>query len=294
MSKKLIRAAGAVVLRASQDGPEVLVVHRPRYDDWSLPKGKLEGNEIAPVAAVREVAEETGVRIRLSVPLDRTTYTVKGHAKEVDWWLGFVADETDEQGPIDLNEVDEVAWWPVDRARAELTQRADRDLVAQAVEMPRTTVLMVVRHGKAIDRKNWGSDENTRPLAVRGEEQSLELVDFFGAYGIERITSSPWARCMQTVTPYATHTHRVVEPIGEITEAAFEQEPSGVARATTQVAERAASGLASLVCGHRPVLPCIFEALGVPNRSLSPGGSVVLHLADDGEVIALEVHDTET
>ncbi|NLT29960.1 MAG: NUDIX hydrolase [Propionibacterium sp.] len=293
MSKKLIRAAGAVVLRPSPDGPEVLVVHRPRYDDWTLPKGKLDGAETPPAAAVREVAEETGIRIRLAAPLDRTRYRVKGTPKEVDWWLGVIADETATPGEIDADEVDEVAWWPVQRARTELSQPAERDLIDQAVDTPATTVLLVVRHGKAIDRKGWGSDENTRPLAPRGEEQSLELIEFFDAYGIERVVSSPWARCMQTVTPYAAHTQRLVEPVGEITEAAFNNQPLRVADVTRLLAERAAGGLATLICGHRPVLPCIFEALEVPNRALSPGGSVVLHLTADGQVHALEVHDTE-
>jgi len=151
MSKKLIRAAGAVVLRPSPDGPEVLVVHRPRYDDWTLPKGKLDGAETPPAAAVREVAEETGIRIRLAAPLDRTRYRVKGTPKEVDWWLGVIADETATPGEIDADEVDEVFTVPLDFF---LKTKPECYRVATKLQIPRGFPFELIPKGEGY---NWSS-----------------------------------------------------------------------------------------------------------------------------------------
>src|SRR3954469_10161873 len=89
-----ILAAGAVVLRKGR----VLLVHRPAYDDWSFPKGKLDPGEHAAVAAVREVGEETGVRVRLGVPLARQSYPNGGRTKVVDYWIGRVVGDADVSG----------------------------------------------------------------------------------------------------------------------------------------------------------------------------------------------------
>jgi 8-oxo-dGTP diphosphatase len=118
-----VRAAGGVVVR---DG-EVLVVHRPRYDDWSLPKGKLEGDETWEDAALREVLEETGVACRLLRELDDDHYTDrKGRPKRVRWWLmeplASAARDADE-------EVDDVRWIPLAEARELLSYDHDRGLV---------------------------------------------------------------------------------------------------------------------------------------------------------------------
>src|SRR5437868_5505689 len=108
-----VRAAGAVVLRNNQ----VLLVHRPAYDDWSFPKGKLDPGESAPVAAVREVAEETGVRIRLGVPLRTQSYpNGGGRTKVVDYWVGRVVGDHDVSGYLVNDEIDEVCWVGVDKA----------------------------------------------------------------------------------------------------------------------------------------------------------------------------------
>jgi 8-oxo-dGTP diphosphatase len=119
-----VRAAGGVVVR---DGA-VLAVHRPRYDDWSLPKGKLEDGESWEHAALREVREETGVDCRLVRELDDDRYTdSRGRPKHVRWWLMDVvaldAHEPDE-------EVDAVRWVPLAEAAALLTYTHDRGLVA--------------------------------------------------------------------------------------------------------------------------------------------------------------------
>ena len=121
----LVRAAGGAVVR---DGL-VAVVHRPKYDDWSLPKGKLDPGETWEQAALREVEEETGLRCTLAEPLESTRYTDrKGRPKEVRYWRMEVATDTG-LGPDD--EVDEVRWVPLDEAEALLTHAHDRALVRE-------------------------------------------------------------------------------------------------------------------------------------------------------------------
>jgi 8-oxo-dGTP diphosphatase len=119
----LIRAAGGVVVR----GGEVLVVHRPRYDDWSLPKGKLGDGESWEDAALREVAEETGLVCTIIEPLGSTFYESRGDEKEVRW---FRMDPTGEVAGSD-DEVDELRWCTPLDARVLLSYDRDRELLSR-------------------------------------------------------------------------------------------------------------------------------------------------------------------
>jgi 8-oxo-dGTP diphosphatase len=120
-----IRAAGGVVMR---DG-RVVVVHRPKYDDWSLPKGKLEPGESWEEAALREVEEETGLRVTLGDELASTHYTTGGRPKTVRWWCMSVVDD---DGHEPDHEVDQLRWVTPGEALALLDYEPDRQLVRQA------------------------------------------------------------------------------------------------------------------------------------------------------------------
>jgi 8-oxo-dGTP diphosphatase len=122
-----VTAAGGVVVR---DGL-VALVHRPRYDDWTLPKGKLDNGESFEEAALREVEEETGLRARLLRELPSVSYEVRGRPKVVRYWLMEV--ESDE-GFVANDEVDEVRWVEPAEARALLTYDRDRDVLAAAAD----------------------------------------------------------------------------------------------------------------------------------------------------------------
>jgi 8-oxo-dGTP diphosphatase len=124
MSNREIEAAGGVVVD-DRDGT-VLLVHRPRYDDWSLPKGHLEPGETFEQAALREVFEETGVRCALHEELEPARYTVKGRPKVVRWWRMSVLEETDGHD----DETDEVMWVSPADALTLLDYDHDRALVA--------------------------------------------------------------------------------------------------------------------------------------------------------------------
>ena len=285
-----VLAGGAVVSREDPiRGTEVVLIHRERYNDWSLPKGKLEAGESIPVCAVREVLEETGVTIRLSVPLDQITYEAgKAGLKQVSWWGGVMLSSVPR--PPDA-EVDDVCWLPIRTAMEKLTYSQDHFLVRQFLDQPPTTPLIIVRHAKAMDRKDWSRKDATRPINARGRRQSRLLIPMLSAYGVQRVLSSTSTRCMSTVQPYAVAEKIRIESYGQLTEEVGADDPKGVARLVKKVrAATVASGDPTVVCVHRPVLPHILDALELPPTTLVTGEFLVAHLTAGGEVHALERH----
>jgi len=272
-------AAGVVVWRP---GREVLLVHRPRYDDWSFPKGKLDPDETAPVAAVREVREETGLDVRLGPPLPDQEYAVGAGHKVVHYWVGWAADDDDVSGYPPNHEVDAVAWVPLDEARGRLSYRRDRETLEAACEWRRPTrALVVLRHGKARSRKSWDGDDRDRTLDELGEEQARRLAPLLGVWDVAHVVTSSSARCVQTVTPYARAAGRKVR-----TSDALSEED-----ATDAAVEEVVTGLlgkrrGAVLCTHRPVLPTVLDAAGVRPEPLEPGGFVVVHHRDGRAVTA--------
>ncbi|MET8574507.1 NUDIX hydrolase [Streptomyces sp. NPDC005012] len=128
-----VRAAGCVLYRRTPGGLEVCLVHRPKYDDWSFPKGKLDPGESAEEAAVREVAEETGHRVRLGPRLPTVHYTVGGRPKRVDYWA---AEATSPDAFTPTHEIDALAWHPARAAHPHLTHPHDRPLLTAFLALP--------------------------------------------------------------------------------------------------------------------------------------------------------------
>jgi 8-oxo-dGTP diphosphatase len=288
-AKKTVLAGGAVVLRSRPDrGEEILVIHRERYRDWTLPKGKIEAGESVVAAAAREVREETGVTIRLGTPLDKVLYPLgSGATKEVRYWSGTPLDVT--KRPPD-DEVDVVSWLPPKAALHRLTYEHDKDLVRQLMEQPATNTLVLVRHGKAMDRKDWSKKDTLRPLGARGRKQAKQLIPFLRAYGIESLISSTSTRCLTTLEPYATSAKVGIETHDTLTEEIGSKDPDAVIRLVEKIREGVmASRIPTALCVHRPVLPSILEALELAPASLSTGELLVAHLSVDG-VHAIERH----
>jgi len=270
-------------------GTEVVIIHRKRYDDWTLPKGKVEAGEPVPVCAIREVQEETGVTIRLSVPLDSITYEA-GNAglKKVDYWGGIVLDSVRRAPDA---EVDVVSWLPVRAALSRLTYSHDHFLVQQYLDQPPTTPLIILRHAKAMDRKDWSRKDSARPINSRGRRQSKLLIPLLEAYGVSKIVSSTSTRCVATVLPYAHEHELALEPYSLLTEEEGEDDPKSVAKLIRRIRDATLeSGEPTAVCIHRPVLPHILDALNIPPTTLVTGEFLVAHLVADGTVHALERH----
>ena len=278
-------AAGAVVLR-STNGGEVLLVHRPKYDDWAWPKGKQDPDEHVTATAVREVLEESGVEIRLGRPLPRQLYLISGgRAKHVHYWTGWVMGDPDVSGYTANSEIDQVAWVGFDKARRMLTYADDIVLLDLVARHPkRTTALVVLRHARASKRSQWAGDDADRPLTAPGLRDAERLVPVLSAYGVTRIVSSDTARCLQTVRPYADDHVIGIEHDPGISE--DDATPDSVAATVARLLNTRES---SVLCSHRPVLPEILAALGVSEEPLAPGEMVVCHHRK-GRVVAVERH----
>ena len=138
MKPPVIKAAGGVVHRRRGAEIEVVLVHRARYDDWTLPKGKLDPGETHKRAAVREVLEETGVECRLGAKLATTRYSTPMGQKRVKWWaMSPIDPEDDGDGPSDPGEISAVQWLPFAEAWRKATYGADREVLAAFADLVR-------------------------------------------------------------------------------------------------------------------------------------------------------------
>jgi 8-oxo-dGTP diphosphatase len=235
---EVVRAAGAVVRRAGPNGVEVLLVHRPRYDDWTFPKGKAEPGESDEETALREVEEETGLRGSLGSELPSSRYVdSRGRDKVVRYWTMRPEDGAFEPD----REVYEIRWAPVDEAVGRLSYDRDREIL-EAVPAP----LLVFRHASAGDRKDWDGDDSLRPLDEKGRRQAEALDGQLRAYRIARVLSSPFVRCVQSVEPLARARDLELEESEELAEGS---DLEGVIELFEGLADAAA-----LVCGHGPEL----------------------------------------
>lgn len=295
-----IRAAGVVVLREGEHGREVLLVHRPGREDWSLPKGKLDPGEHVVAAAVRECDEETGFTPVLGPPLPSQSYSVLSQPKVVTYWAATVKSD---EGFAPDDEVDEIRWVGADEASALLTYANDAGLVTLGAGLPRTTPLVILRHTQALKRSEFkGKADEDRPLTGRGRSQSKVLVPLLDAFGITEVHSSSARRCIETVRRFAKLIDAFVEAEPDLSEERHEAKPAATARRVRQLARVDAP---LVISTHRPVLPTILEALQDelmvdPGDSrwarawdpkLPPGGFIVVHRtrAEDGSMRAVAV-----
>jgi len=251
---RLIRAAGGVVYRRTPKGNlRVLVAHRPRYDDWSLPKGKADDGETPEQTAVREVLEETGYNCRVVAPVGTTRYRVPGGVKEVNWFA--LKPLPDSPGFKKNPEVDEVKWLSRRRALQQLSYEQDRELVEQTnlKKLSQSGTLYLLRHATAADRKKWQGDDARRPLTKKGRRQAEAIARSLAGAGIERILSSPYDRCVQTVGPLATIIGASIE-----TSPLLGEEPD-LDAAYALVDDLV--GANAVVCSHGDVIPALINRM---------------------------------
>jgi 8-oxo-(d)GTP phosphatase len=284
--RDLVVAAGAVTLRRRGGTTEVLLVHRPKYDDWSFPKGKLDPGEDERTAAVREVAEETGLEVRLGPPLTSQVYLVGDNgvrAKVVHYWVAWCVVDDDVSDYRPNAEIDDVRWVGLDRAGAMLDYERDAALLTEAAPyLRRTLPLIVLRHGDALPRRQWDGDDRRRPLTLNGQRQARALVPTLKAYGVSLVVSSSSDRCWRTVAPYTEAAGLDIE----LTDVLSEQDATPLA-VIDEVEDLLDRQRPTVVCGHRPILPMMHEALGLEPTPLDPGAAVVLHHRS-GRTVAIE------
>ena len=281
-----VLAAGVV---AFAPGQRVLMIHRPRYDDWSFPKGKLDPGEHLAVTAVREAWEETGLHVRLGPPLGEQRYAVAGRrSKRVSYWTARVVGDPDVSAFVPNEEVDQVVWVEAAEAARQLSYDHDRETLRQALLLRRRTVpVVVLRHAQARSRKAWRGDDRGRTLVAAGHLRAQRLVPLLSAFAVDRIVTSSSARCVETVAPFADTTGWAVTTSDDLSEEGAR--PKRVRRLLDEAVEAAAGGRGTLLCSHRPVLPAVFAALGVEDPDLDPGAFLVAHVRKK-TVVATEVH----
>ena len=286
----LIRAAGAVLWRSGAHGPEVALVHRPKYDDWSFPKGKTKDGEHVLHAAVREVWEESGVRATLGRRLSAMEYEKDERPKRVDYWTA-----TGDGGEFRPNEeIDEIAWLPLREAEIRLTYPHDADLLREFAAGPnRTTPYIVLRHTSAGDKHAWDGDDLLRPLDARGRTEAAGLAESLAGFGAARVFSSATARCLETVLPYAARIGAEIR-----TDRAFSMGPPATTakEAGARFARLLAEETPTMVCTHGELVPeligraCEKLAADPPEDPRLPkGGFWVLHVAA-GTLVSAERH----
>lgn len=299
-----IVAAGAIPWRLKNGKLQVLVIHRPKYDDWSWPKGKLDQGESIAECALREVREEIGLRITLGIPLSATAYSVKQKTKVVYYW----AAKTDVHTVVepDGEECDETMWVSPTKAAQMLSNPTDAqpldDLVkAHDAGVLNTHPVLIVRHAKAKPRGKWTRAEGERPLAATGRRQAQAVSRMLEAWQPMHVASSPWMRCVQTITPYAALHAMKLKTIKALTEHGATRKPERARKAVQKLFDKYRS---QIICTHRPVLPFVLEVLArnstpelakaLPDQDpyLDPGSLIVAQQVHGGtpRIASFEIH----
>jgi 8-oxo-dGTP pyrophosphatase MutT (NUDIX family)/phosphohistidine phosphatase SixA len=300
----LSRAAGAVLWRHDGVGIEVAVIHRPKYDDWSFPKGKVKGGEHILLAASREVEEETGVAPRLGRRLPARSYVKDGKSKRVDYWAA-----TGDPGAfVPGDEVDRLEWLPVNYAEQRLTYTRDIDLLHEFAAGPRYTIpIIILRHGSAGEKREWRGDDVLRPLDAQGRTEAAALAPLLEVFGPLRVISSGTARCIDTVLPFVQRTRARLETEPAFTVTATANAATGgtgsmdgeVAHpedAKAAVLRLLAERTPTVICTHGEIVSDLIAVLcgelgetTPAETSLRKGGFWVVHTGDD-EIAAMERH----
>jgi 8-oxo-dGTP diphosphatase len=268
VSRGPIQAGGGVVWRLAEndDGAqvEVAIIHRPRYDDWSIPKGKLAPGETPIEGALREVHEETGYRVQPGRPLGEIRYLKKsrGGAREkvVHYWAMRAVGGGFSPSP----EVDEMRWVPLDDAHELVTRATDREVLERFSRRPALTgSVLLLRHGTAGSRSKWEEDDALRPLDEEGEEQASELVRLLSRFGVDEIISADYVRCVQTVQPLSEALGVPVNEVSLLSERGF---PGREDEAVELLRNLGRPGGAVVACSQRQVIPELIGRLAADDE----------------------------
>jgi 8-oxo-dGTP diphosphatase len=284
-----IQAAGAVLWRKSDDSQlEIAVIHRPRYDDWSLPKGKVESGESHISAGYREIQEETGYESTFGPEIGTVVYKLEGAPKEVRYWAAAATIKTGTPNP---QEVDEVLWLEPNKAKEKLSNKDDRAIVDFFLEFGVDTFpIILLRHAKALKRTEWDGDDGDRPLEHRGQLQAKRLLPIYLPYGISEVHTSDALRCIETIDLMARLIEKMPIFSADLSEYGYAKDKEAPLDYVQDLMDR---GAAAIVCSHNPIIPKLVKKLvgkkyfKSMDRELEPAQAIVLHCRA-GEVVACD------
>lgn len=276
----VVIAAGAVVWRKNSKGvTEIAIIHRPKYDDYSLPKGKAEPGESLISTAYREVFEETNLTTQFGPFLGSVEYFSPLGLKQVSYWAAKSIGEENLFIPND--EVDKLYWIVISKAVDKLTSETDKEILGRFVNtFYDTQPLILLRHAKALARSEWPGDDDDRPLDALGQIQASKLTSIYQIFNLMQIHTSDAIRCYDTVIPLSKSLGIKLEVTGKLSESSFKKDKE---RAFDYLKEVIKSNKSALLCSHNPILPKLLAKVSKKNEltpddeKLQPADAWILH-----------------
>jgi 8-oxo-(d)GTP phosphatase len=309
MTETAVYAAGGVVWRVVEGKLMVLAIHRTAYADVTLPKGKVDPGETLAETAVREIFEETGIRVQLGIPVGVSRYRLPSkRQKIVHYWAAHATDEAIRASAFVPNkEIAAVEWVTPKKALTHLSYPVDVEILENFLRFVddgilETFPIIALRHAKATAREHWKGADAARPLTERGRRQATAVAGPLAAFGVRKILSSDAVRCVATVAPLAAALGRRIEQTALISQDAWEV---GESDARSIIGKRVRSGKPAVLCSHGPVLPDILHELALATgtlrgsylgsaSALETGSFSVVHLSSTNPgsgIVAIETHD---
>ena len=272
-------AAGSVIWRKRDNQIQIALVHRPRYDDWSLPKGKQDPGESLIACAYRETLEETNLKVSFGPYIGDIEYFVAEGLKKVYYWSARLADDSPEFHPNE--EVDLLEWHSLQDAIEKSTRDSDREIIEKFVNIPFDSYpLIMLRHAKALEREEWQGEDEDRPLEQLGQQQARRMLSLYQVYGLTQIHTSDAVRCHDTVEQMAKALGIALTITNKVSEYTWKKNKE---KAIDYAKDLIKINEPIILCSHNPVLPRMMEKLtkkidfDFPSNKLQPGESWILH-----------------
>ena len=272
-------AAGSVIWRKRDNQIQIALVHRPRYDDWSLPKGKQDPGEPLIACAYRETLEETNLKVSFGPYIGDIEYFVAEGLKKVYYWSARLADDSPEFHPNE--EVDLLEWHSLQDAIEKSTRDSDREIIEKFVNIPFDSYpLIMLRHAKALEREEWQGEDEDRPLEQLGQQQARRMLSLYQVYGLTQIHTSDAVRCHDTVEQMAKALGIALTITNKVSEYTWKKNKE---KAIDYAKDLIKINEPIILCSHNPVLPRMMEKLtkkidfDYPSNKLQPGESWILH-----------------